>query len=67
MTRKIKEGEWVRPVMTGYLMECCRCGLVHKMDFRVSADGGIEMRGDTVPDPNARPDYDMPEKWKSAR
>jgi hypothetical protein len=27
--------KWIRPVMEGYLMECCRCGLVHKMDFRV--------------------------------
>lgn len=66
MTRNVKEGEWIKPVMSGYIFECCRCGLTHKMDFRVQDDGvNIEMRGYTVPDPNARPDYDMPEVWKS--
>ena len=30
-----EEGEWVQPVRNGYLMKCCDCGLVHKMDFRV--------------------------------
>ena len=28
-------GEWVTPVRTGYLMKCCDCGLVHRIDFRV--------------------------------
>jgi Zn-finger protein len=32
---QVKDGEWVRPVETGYLMGCCDCGLVHRMDFRV--------------------------------
>lgn len=32
---KPKAGEWVRPVMIGYKMMCCDCGLVHKMDFKV--------------------------------
>jgi len=32
---QVKEGEWVRPVMKGYKMKCCDCGLVHKIDFRV--------------------------------
>ena len=31
----LKDGEWVRPVMKGYKMMCCDCGLVHDMDFRV--------------------------------
>ena len=30
-----RPGEWVQPVKTGYLMECCDCGLVHRIDFRV--------------------------------
>jgi hypothetical protein len=25
----------------------------------------IEMRGEVVPDPNAKPDHDMPEVWRS--
>ena len=30
-----REGEWVRPVMRGYRMKCCDCGLVHWFQFRV--------------------------------
>lgn len=26
--------EWVEPVMNGYLMQCCDCGLVHEMQFK---------------------------------
>lgn len=29
-------GEWVQPVQRGYLLACCDCGLVHRMDFRVT-------------------------------
>jgi hypothetical protein len=32
---KVKDGEWVQPNMRGYLMKCCDCGLVHKLDFMV--------------------------------
>ena len=34
---------WVRPVIQGYRMSCCDCGLVHVMDFRVR-DGVPEFR-----------------------
>ena len=27
--------EWVNPKADGYLMQCCDCGLVHEMQFRV--------------------------------
>ena len=27
---------WVYPVMDGYKMSCCDCGLVHDMQFRVT-------------------------------
>jgi len=30
-----EEGEWVKPIMKGYKMMCCDCGLVHKLDFKV--------------------------------
>lgn len=30
-----RSGEWVRPVMKNYLMKCCDCGLVHRLDFKV--------------------------------
>lgn len=31
----VQNGEWVRPVMKGYRMKCCDCGLVHRIEFRV--------------------------------
>lgn len=32
---KIFDGEWVRPIMKGYRMRCCDCGLVHVLDFKI--------------------------------
>lgn len=26
---------WIKPVMAGYKLACCDCGLVHEIDFRV--------------------------------
>lgn len=26
---------WVQPAMRGYLLSCCDCGLVHRLDFRI--------------------------------
>jgi len=66
--RKIKDGEWVRPPLVphSYFMTCCRCGLTHRMQFKIDeAAQTFEMRGFTVPDANA--DHDMPEKWRSAQ
>lgn len=40
---KIKPGEWLRPKRKDYKMECCDCGLVHTLDFRV-LDGRAEFR-----------------------
>lgn len=30
-----KAGEWIRPVMNGYKLACCDCGLVHRIDFKL--------------------------------
>ena len=27
---------WVQPVRRGYLLACCDCGLVHRMNFRIN-------------------------------
>ena len=35
---KQKDGEWVRPQHNDYLMVCCDCGLVHRLNFRVLKD-----------------------------
>ena len=34
---------WVQPVMRGYLLACCDCHLVHRMDFRV-IEGRVQFR-----------------------
>jgi hypothetical protein len=31
---QVQNREEVTPIMDGYLMECCDCGLVHRMTFR---------------------------------
>lgn len=31
----VQNNEWVRPVMRGYRMKCCDCGLIHELDFKV--------------------------------
>lgn len=33
---KPNAGEWIQPVPRGYKLACCDCGLVHRMDFRIS-------------------------------
>ncbi|WP_156436086.1 hypothetical protein [Bradyrhizobium pachyrhizi] len=32
---QIYEGEWVEPVQTGFVHQCCDCSLVHITDFAV--------------------------------
>jgi hypothetical protein len=35
--------KWISPVMSGYRLGCCDCGLIHEMDFRiVKEDDGSE-------------------------
>jgi len=32
---QVYANEWARPVMKGYRMQCCDCGLIHEMDFKI--------------------------------
>ncbi len=44
-----QDGEWIRPKMSGYRMQCCDCGLVHKLDFVVvDKESGEPMNGFAV-------------------
>jgi hypothetical protein len=41
----IRDGQLIRPRMAndgGYFMECCDCGLVHKISFRNLMQGDVE-------------------------
>lgn len=42
--KQVKNGEWVQPVRKGYLMKCCDCGLVHKLNFRVIKYGNNQTK-----------------------
>lgn len=33
--KKIKDGDWVYPEMSGFKLKCCDCGLIHDVDFAV--------------------------------
>ena len=41
--RVISYGEWTRPRMRNFREQCCDCGLIHRLDFRIF-DGRIEFR-----------------------
>jgi hypothetical protein len=37
--------EWVQPIMKGYKLACCDCGLVHEVDFRfISINGKAKLQ-----------------------
>ena len=36
--KPVKSGEWVQPRRKNYFMECCDCGLIHRMNFRIAKD-----------------------------
>lgn len=33
--KKVNPNEWQMPIMKGYKMACCDCGLVHNFTFQV--------------------------------
>lgn len=44
---------WVQPISRGYLMSCCDCGLVHRMNFRVYG-GKVQFKAQRAPRYTAR-------------
>jgi hypothetical protein len=41
--RVISYGEWTRPRMRNFREQCCDCGLIHRLDFRI-VDSRVEFR-----------------------
>jgi hypothetical protein len=39
----ISYGEWSRTRMKNFREQCCDCGLIHRLDFRI-VDGKVEFR-----------------------
>lgn len=46
--REVEAGwsRWVQPVMRGYKLACCDCGLVHLLEFRALRRASGEVRGE---------------------
>ena len=38
------DGDWIQPIIEGYKIKCCDCGLVHKLNFRISDEGKIQFQ-----------------------
>ena len=47
MTRReyyhVTDGEWIQVPMRNYKEQCCDCGLIHRMNFRIK-DGRVEIQ-----------------------
>jgi hypothetical protein len=54
--------DWITPVTSGYLMQCCDCKLIHEVEFRVAhrVNGGADEY--TVEDADFRAQFRMRRK-----
>jgi len=35
-----QDGEWIQPVLHNFYHQCCDCGLIHRMDFKIGKHKG---------------------------
>ena len=50
-------GSLIKPRMGadgGYFLECCDCGLTHRLDFSITPENALEMRVYAAPDETAQ-------------
>ena len=40
----VSNGEWIIVPRRGYKEQCCDCGLVHKLNFKINDKGQIEIQ-----------------------
>jgi hypothetical protein len=40
----VSHGEWIAVSKRGFKEQCCDCGLVHKLNFRIAENGDIEVQ-----------------------
>ncbi len=38
----VSDGEWIEVVLKGNKEQCCDCGLVHKVNYRINENGKIQ-------------------------
>lgn len=41
---QVRDGEWIEPTLRGFREQCCDCGLVHRLNFRINERGRIEFQ-----------------------
>jgi hypothetical protein len=41
---QVIDGEWYQIPMRNHFDQCCDCGLVHKLNFRINAYGKLEVQ-----------------------
>lgn len=41
---QITDGEWLAVPKRGFKEQCCSCGLVHRVNFRITDKGAIEIQ-----------------------
>jgi len=34
-----KDGDWIRPIRRGYKIRCCKCGLIHRLNYKLKKEG----------------------------
>jgi hypothetical protein len=40
----VTDGEWIEVPKKNYKEQCCDCGVIHRMNFRVNVKGAIEIQ-----------------------
>ena len=40
----ITDGEWIQVPKRGFKEQCCDCGLIHKLNFKIDEKGNIHMQ-----------------------
>jgi hypothetical protein len=40
----VTDGEWIEIPMRNLMDQCCDCGLIHRMNFRINTKGRIEVQ-----------------------
>lgn len=41
---EVEDGEWIAVTAKKHLHQCCDCGLVHTVDYRLNKEGQLEIR-----------------------
>jgi len=40
----VSDGEWIQVPKRGYKEQCCDCGLIHRLNFKVDSNGSIHIQ-----------------------